>query len=551
MPLTANPPLTRRFNVRVPVRGGITLAADLVLPVQRPAPAVVMRTPYGRGGELATTRADTFANAGYAAVWVDVRGRGDSDGMFEPYRNDGPDGVDVIAWVAGQDWCDGSVATYGASYSGRIQWLTALHQPPALAAMIVVVTPADPFVEDPTGVPGPMHIHWYRMTDGRAPQYTDAVDWMDVYRHRPLCELDDAAGFHAPLWREECRHQTLDEWWEPVRYQHRIGEVDLPVLHISGWYDDEEIATPANFAAMTGAGRSGQRLLMGPWGHQVNAGRKLGELDFGHQSVVDLESIMTGFLDEMVRGRASAAPGAPARVFLMGANRWIDLEGWPPPGIVERSLFLDSAGRANSRFGDGRLVDTPPTEESPADQWVHDPGRPVPFITAASSAQIGGPDDYAGVETRGDVLVYTGEVLTERLDVIGPVRLVAHVATSANDTDVAAKLLDVHPNGFAQRLCDGVVRLRYREGHERAVLVQPGTVYEVEVVMWDTAQRFLPGHRIRLEVASSAYPKFAPNLGTGGDEAQATEGIIAHNVLHHDALRASRLVLPILTATKS
>lgn len=149
------------------------------------------------------------------------------------------------------------------------------------------------------------------------------------------------------------------------------------------------------------------------------------------------------------------------------------------------------------------------------------------------------------------MLVYTGEVLTEPLDVIGPVRLVAHVATSANDTDVAAKLLDVHPNGFAQRLCDGVVRLRYREGHERAVLVQPGTVYEVEVVMWDTAQRFLPGHRIRLEVASSAYPKFAPNLGTGGDEAQATEGIIAHNVLHHDALRASRLVLPIWTATKS
>jgi putative CocE/NonD family hydrolase len=266
---------------------------------------------------------------------------------------------------------------------------------------------------------------------------------------------------------------------------------------------------------------------------------------------VDLESIMTGFLDEMVRARAPATPTAPARVFLMGADRWIDLEEWPPPGIVERSLFLDSAGRANSRFGDGRLVDTPPTEGSPADRWVHDPGRPVPFITAASSAQIGGPDDYAGVETRGDVLVYTSEVLTEPVDVIGPVRLVTHVATSANDTDVTAKLLDVHPNGFAQRLCDGMVRLRYREGHERAVLVQPGRVYEVEVVMWDTAQGFLPGHRIRLEVASSAYPKFAPNLGTGGDEAHATEGIIAHNVLHHDALAASRLVLPIWSATRS
>ena len=145
-----------------------------------------MRTPYGRGGERPTSRADAFAKGGYVAVWVDVRGRGDSDGNFAPYRNDGIDGVDVIAWAAAQDWCDGAVATFGGSYPGMIQWLTALHQPPELAAMIVLVTPSDPFVEDPTGVPGPMHIHWYRMTDGRALQYTEAVDWMEVYRIGPI-----------------------------------------------------------------------------------------------------------------------------------------------------------------------------------------------------------------------------------------------------------------------------------------------------------------------------------------------------------------------------
>jgi uncharacterized protein len=228
----------------------------------------------------------------------------------------------------------------------------------------------------------------------------------------------------------------------------------------------------------------------------------------------------------------------------MGADLWLDLPGWPPSGSVESTWYLDSRGQANSRFGDGRLIDTPPPEGSPPDEWLHDPGRPVPFITLASSAQIGGPDDYAGVETRGDVLVYTSDALTEPLDVIGPVRLVAHVATSAADTDVTAKLLDVHPNGFAQRLCDGLIRLRYRGGHERALPVEPGAVYEVEILMWDTAQRFLPGHRIRLEVASSAHPKFAPNLGTGGDEAEAIEGIVAHNELHHDAVRPSRLVLP-------
>lgn len=541
--------LLRRFNVRIPLRDGLTLAADLVLPPERPAPAVAMRTPYGRGGELATERADGFAKAGYAAVWVDVRGRGDSEGAFEPYRNDGLDGVDVIAWVAAQDWCDGSVATYGGSYPGRIQWLTALHQPPALKAMIVLVTPSDPFVENPTGVPGPMHIWWYRLTDGRVPQYPDAVDWLEVYRHRPLAELDEAAGFRSALWREECRHQTLDAWWEPLRYQHRITEVDVPVLHVSGWYDDEEIGTPANFAAMAAAGKPGQRLLMGPWGHQVNAGRRLGEIDFGAHSVVDLEAVMTGFLDEMVRGRAPDEPAAPVRAFLMGADEWLDLEAWPPPASGERAFYLDSGGRANSRFGDGRLLDSPPSAGSPSDQWSHDPDRPVPFITAPSSSQIGGPDDYSGVETRGDVLVYTSEPLEEALDAIGPVRLVAHVSTSAADADVHAKLLDVHPGGLVQRLCDGVVRLRYREGHERELPVAPGTVYEVEVVMWDAAQRFLPGHCVRLEVASSAHPAFATNLGTGADDTRATEGVIAENVLHHDAAHPSRLLLTVRPAS--
>jgi putative CocE/NonD family hydrolase len=530
------------------MRDGITLAADLVLPNELPAPAVVMRTPYGRGGELPTNRAEAFAKAGYCACWVDVRGRGDSDGRFDPHGNDGVDGVDVIAWAAAQEWCDGSVATYGGSYSGRIQWLTALHHPPALKAMIVLVTPSDPFVENPTGMPGPMHVHWFRMTDGHAMQYTEAVDWMEVYRHRPLIDLDEAAGFHSELWREQFRHPTLDAWWEPVRYQHRIGEIDVPVMHISGWYDDEEIGTPANFAALHAAGRAGQRLLMGPWGHQVNTATTLGEIDFGHDSVIDMEAAMTGFLDEMVRGRPPAEPVPPARIFLMAANQWLDLPEWPPPGSAELALHLDSAGHANSSYGDGRLRGVPASADSPADAWVHDPDRPVPFITPASSVQIGGPDDYSGVETRGDVLVYTSEPLTEPLDVVGPVRLVAFVSTSAADTDVTAKLLDLHPNGFAQRLCDGLVRLRYRAGHERAQPVEPDTAYEVEVVMWDTAQRFLPGHCLRLEVASSAHPKFAVNLGTGGEEATATAATIAHNRLYHDAARPSRLLLTVLDA---
>ena len=535
--------MTRRFNVRIPLRDGITLAADLVLPAGRPAPAVVQRTPYGRSGERQSARAEAFARGGYAYVLVDVRGRGDSDGSFVPYRNDGPDGADVIDWVAAQDWCDGQVATHGGSYPGRIQWLTALHRPAALAAMVCLVTPSDPFVEWPTGVPDPMTVHWFRMTDGRAIQYTGDTDWMSVYAHRPLLTMDEAAGFVSPNWREEVRHTTLDEWWEPVRYQHRISELDLPVLHISGWYDDEEIGTPANFAAMTAAGRAGQRLLMGPWGHAVNTTRKLGEIDFGPDALIDLDAYVLAFLDEHVRGIAPEPVPAPVRIFVMGAGQWRDETTWPPASAGTHVFHLASDGRANSRFGDGRLQAEPAADGAPPDEWVHDPDRPVPFITGEGSGQIGGPDDYLGVEGRGDVLVYSTEPLAEPVELIGPVRLVAHVATSGADTDIMAKLVGVHPSGFAQRLCDGMVRLRYRNGFDRAEPVTPGEVYEVRIVMWDTCVRLDPGHRIRVEVASSALPKFDVNLGTGGDMITETEGVQVTNRIWHDASRPSRLII--------
>jgi hypothetical protein len=537
------PEITRRFNVRVPLRDGITLSADLTLPQTLPAPAVVVRTPYGKSGEAQTKRGTTFARAGYATVFADVRGRGDSGGQFQPYRNDGPDGFDVIGWVAAQGWCTGDVATHGGSYGGRIQWLTALEGPPALRAMVCLVTPSDPFVETPTGVPTPMHINWFRLVDGRVPQYRDSVNWLEVYKHRPLLTMDEAAGFSSPNWRAELQHRTLDDWWEPVRYQHRIGEVDVPVMHISGWYDDEEIGTPANFAAMVAAGRGGQRLLMGPWGHQVNSTRTLGEVDFGPQALIDLDGAVLAFLDEQVRGITPERAAAPARIFVMGAGEWRDEQAWPPPYVADTTLYLSSGGAANSLHGDGKLTAAPPAADQPPDSWLHDPGRPVPFITDASSAQIGGPDDYQGVETRGDVLVYSTDPLTEPVEVIGPVRLVAHVSTSAADTDVMAKLLDVHPNGFAQRLCDGMLRLRYRSGFDIQDPVVPGEVHEVSIPMWDTCLRLQPGHRLRLEIAASAFPKVDVNLGTGGDMVTETDGVIAHNQVWHTPARPSRLLL--------
>jgi putative CocE/NonD family hydrolase len=535
--------VSRRFNVRIPLHDGITLSADLTLPAELPAPAVVTRTPYGKSGEAQTRRADMLATGGYVGVLADVRGRGDSDGEFVPYANDGPDGADVIAWTAEQDWCTGAVATYGGSYGGHIQWLTALEKPPALRAMVPLVSPSDPFVENPTGLPTPMHINWFRLVDARVPQYRENVDWMAVYRHRPMLTMDEAAGFRSPNWRDQLQHRTLDAFWEPHRYQHRIAEIDVPVLNISGWYDDEQIGTPANFAALVRAGRRGQRLLMGPWGHAVNTTRTLGEVDFGPDAIVDLDAYVLAFLDEHLKGATPDPVPAPVRIFVMGANEWRDEQQWPPAGAAPYVLHLSSGGRANSRYGDGRLLPVPVESDEPPDEWVHDPDRPVPFITEASSAQIGGPDDYAGVESRGDVLVFTGEPLAEPIELIGPVRLVAHVQTSAADADVMAKLVDVHPNGFAQRLCDGMVRLRYRDGFDAERVVTPGQVYEVEIAMWDTCVRLPAGHRVRVEIASSAFPKHDANLGTGGDMITETDGVVARNRLWHTPARPTRLLL--------
>jgi putative CocE/NonD family hydrolase len=353
--------------------------------------------------------------------------------------------------------------------------------------------------------------------------------------------MDEAAGYLSESWREQLRHRTLDAYWKPLRYQHRITEIEVPVLHISGWYDDEEIGTPANYAALAGAGRAGQRLLMGPWGHRVNTTQILGDVDFGADSIIDLNRYILTFLDHHIRSGPPPSP-TPVRLFLMGANRWLDETAWPPPDSVETVLYLHGGGRANSRYGDGTLSAEPPGEE-PADSWVHDPDKPVPFITAPSSAQIGGPDDCAGVQGRSDVLVYSWAPVDEPVDVIGPVRAVLHVSTSAADTDVVARLTLLEPSGRAQRLCDGLVRLRYRGGFEAEQPVTPGEVYAVEIAMWDTAIRLAPGQSLRLDVASSAFPKHAVNLGTGGDGVTEVEGVLAENRLWHSAERPSRLIL--------
>jgi len=540
------------FNQRVRMRDGVELSADVYRPDSTGKfPVILSRTPYNKNGGSTLAIARYFVPRGYVFVAMDVRGRGDSDGEFVPYRNDGRDGYDTIEWCAKQTWSTGKIGTIGGSYNGRIQWLTALEQPPHLTTMIAMVTPSDPFVEWPTGLPIPMGISWYHFTAGRVLQNMDAVDWARIHRHLPMKTMDEAAGRPNRYWKEQFDHAQLDEWWEPLRYQNKFDRVKVPVLHISGWYDDEQVGTPLNFSGMTTKGatpeiRRSQKLLMGPWPHAVNSTSKLGEVDFGPTAVIDLNGYWLRWFDYWLKGIDNGIMREPsARIFVMGENRWIDENEWPIARTQWVKYYLHSGGRANSLFGDGSLSTSLP-DNQPFDSYVNDPARPVPFITEPSFAQIGSTDDYRAVERRDDVLVYTTPALTEGVQVCGPITARLFAASSARDTDFMMKLLDVWPNGYAQRLTDGMVRARFRSGMERPSLIEPGRVYEYTIDLWNTCQMFKQGHSIRVEVASTAFPKYDRNPNTGEALGTSTRLETAQQKIYHDRERASHVLLPIV-----
>jgi putative CocE/NonD family hydrolase len=539
------------FNRRVRMRDGVELSADVYRPdATGRFPVILSRTPYTKTSSSSLRIAKYFVANGYVFITMDVRGRGDSDGEFVPYSNDGRDGYDAIEWSAAQEWSTGKVGTIGGSYNGAIQWLTAVQQPPHLAAMIPMVTPSDPFVEWPTGLPLPASVSWFHFTAGKVLQNMEAVDWNKLYWHLPMITMDDAMGRPNRNWDAEIEHSKLDSWWEPLRYQNKFDRIRVPTLNISGWYDDEQVGTPLNFIGMTTKGdasvRRSQRLLMGAWPHAINSASKIGAVDFGSTAVIDMNAYWLRWFDYWLKGIDNGfMKEPPVRIFVMGENVWRDENEWPMARTRWTKYYLHSNGRANTLSGDGTLSPTEPGNE-PADAYNYDPAKPVTFITDPSFAQIGGPDDYRKIEEREDVLVYTSEVLAEDIEVCGPIRVKLSAASSAPDTDFMAKLIDVWPDGFAQRLTDGMVRARFREGMEKPSLIEAARIYTYDLDLWNTCQLYKKGHRIRLEVSSSAFPKYDRNLNTGEELGKTTRMQVAAQKIYHDRSNPSYVVLPIV-----
>ncbi len=559
VPVTKKLAMHVDYGVWIPMRDGTRLSADVYRPdAPGEFPVILSRTPYNKAGASGSSidRYRSYVERGYIVVLQDVRGRGDSEGEFRPFLQEGDDGFDSVEWCGTQSWSSGKVGMIGGSYGGYVQWAAAVRRPPHLAAIVPTVACPDPFVDGlingPTGLPSPICVSWYFYTSGKLNQQSHAVEWASVFAHLPIIDLDDRAGRPMPIWDEFVTNSRLGPYWEPARYQHMLDRVTVPSLSVSGWYDDEQISTITNFAGVTGRGNPSPNgahhaMLMGPWPHNANSGTKVGEIEFGPTAKIDMDAYVLRWFDRWLKGIDNKVEDEPAvRHFVMGDNQWRDASSWPIPGTIQTPYYFRSNGSANSRSGDGVLSPVPPGTTEPFDEYVYDPTDATPFLTDPMFSQVGGPDDYSAIEERSDMLVFTTPALRESIQICGPIEARIWASSDALDTDFMVRLTDVHPSGFSQRLCDGVVRARFRNGMESPSLIEPGRIYEYEIDVWTTCQTFLPGHSIRVEVMSASFPQWDRNPNTGSELGTTTEMRSARQAVYHDAAHPSRILLPVV-----
>ena len=571
-------------NVRVRTRDGIELATDIYRPdVTERVPVILKRTPYDRTAMRIGDPTDpiVLAEAGYAVLSQDVRGRFGSGGTFVPFVHESSDGADAIAWAGAQAWSTGRVGMLGASYVGATQWLAAQARPPALGAIVPFVTSSDyheGWVNQGGAFQLGFSLYWVlwslaysdlvaRSPGGANPAEEAAtvagIDTLrQLYRRRPVSNQPLLERW-APYYRDWLKRPLRDASWKAISPQDHHDRTAVPALNIGGWYDVFIDGTLRNFMGMRARGateqsRTGQRLLIGPWSHVVHDGQ-FPERRYGMRGVFDAldpTALHRRWFDRWLKGLDNGVDRqSPVRIFVMGLNQWRDESDWPLPDTRYERWYLHSRGRANTAGGDGRLAPEPPGAGEPSeDSYRYDPRDPVPTLGGATLQQRGniglsaGPYDQHVAEARHDVLCYTSEPLREPLEVTGPLRLVLFVGSSALDTDFTGKLVDVWPDGRAEILCDGILRARYRNGLETTSMLDPGRVYELMIEVGATSMVFPPGHRVRLDVSSSNFPRFDANTNTG--KVIADDGpddfVVAVNRVFHDPDRPSHLVLPVI-----
>lgn len=548
-------------DLRVPMRDGTGLALDLLQPApgSEPRPVVLMRTPYDKtlAREAPSTLVDGLVARGYTVAFNDVRGRFNSGGEFVPYFHEAEDGYDTVEWIADQPWCDGCVGMFGGSYAGQTQWYAASKAPPHLKAIVPVASPPASLWRNEPILNGVLMlgIGEWAVTMGRRSWQRAGFGEMltrqqEFFSALPVSRLPEAAGARIGWWDAWMEHPAYDEFWARGSYGDHAS-MTVPALNITGWWDLNFPGAPLNFEAMsaraaTPEARTGARLIIGPWAHAPNVARTLSGVDFGEDAVIDLDGHVLRFLDRWLRGTATDSdPDPRVSVFVTGANEWRTAHDFPLPDTERTPLYFHSAGTAATHDGDGRLTFTPPTATEPPDRYTYDPHDTARSLWSV----LDGPVDDRAVSARDDVLCYTSDVLAEPLDVIGWVDCLLWAASSAPDTDWHVRLADVHPDGSARFLCRGALRARFRKSFVEPVPLTPGEPALFEFSMDATGVRFLPGHRIRVEVASSWFTRYDRNLNTGAaNPFTDSEVRVAHQTVFHQAGMASQVVLPVVAA---
>ncbi len=549
------------FGLRTALRDGVELSSDVWLPKSPgPHPVILIRTPYVKALGSFNADAAFFARHGYAVVVQDVRGRGDSGGEFDFFFQEGKDGYDTVEAIAGQPWSNGRVCMLGVSYMATVQWLAARERPPHLTCM-ASVSPAARFMNEIPAVGGAFGAQWgltwlnATSDHGLQARNTADVDWARVLSHRPLRTADEAMGRKMRLYREFLENDTLNAYWQRLYLQPGdYAQIKVPILQITGLFDADQSGALLNWTKVEANApqQAGERfLVIGPWTHDqslAGGADPVGELTFPQDTASDNRALALRFFDHYLKQDGKPFEQPRVRVFMTGANEWRTFDRYPQAGTKEAKLFLDSRGAANTLSGDGVLTRAA-ARRAGKDHYVFNPRDPIVQPTGASTSDIGQGADRRVIQSRKDVLVYTGPVLDKPVDVVGSVWLDLYAASDALDTDFTASLTDVGPDGRAVSLGPlpfGVLRARYRNGLESAELLTPGKPELFKIELGHVAHRFKAGHRIRLEISSSAYPVINPNQNTGAKVADDTEWRIARQTVHHGIARPSALRLPVL-----
>ncbi|MFB6468715.1 CocE/NonD family hydrolase [Cytobacillus sp. Hz8] len=568
-------------NVPCKMRDGVVLYADIYRPDREGTfPVLLTRLPYSKDLPHYSHRyldTNRLVENDFVVIVQDVRGRFQSEGEFQSFNQEAEDGYDTVEWAATLPYSTGKVGMFGMSYYGYTQLLAAVRKPPHLTAIFPTMTLNDlrngfdyrngvylaglSETWSLESIAADMLKRKHENLQERNEAIQKVADSLnnieDFYRFAPINQWPPLRELGVTdYFFEELSHPIEeDDYWEKSSIADKYKDLDVPAFHLSGWYDCFTGPTLTNYVEMTKSEQL-QKLIVGPWTHG-NFASVQGECSFGVQSSgdwIDLKENITDlhirWFDYWLKGMDTGIETEPpVKIFIMGVNKWRDEMEWPLERTQYTNFYLHSKGQANTKNGDGHLSMNQPEEEE-TDTFIFDPNHPVPTkgggtLFAASLAMGPGPIDQSLNEEREDVLVYSTNPLTEAIEVTGPIKVKLWASTDAKDTDFVAKLVDTAPDGRAIILTEGIVNAKYRNGNKSEKELN-GEIVAYEIDLWATSNVFLPGHQITLEISSSSFPQYAPNLNTGKSMLESKEAVKAQQMIYHNEKYPSHMILPII-----